>query len=240
MTEANITEIFYSIQGEGPLVGLPFLFVRFGGCNLDCEYCDTDWSRREQPRCRINNITEKTVNNPINLQALEGLLEGFHYDFITFTGGEPLLWAEYIENAVDFLANKKILIETNGTLPEKVSEKLLKRVDYWSIDIKLPSVAKLDAMSIHQTFLEKVTRGKATIIKVVFSPETPRVELLSAYKLAREHFAHNPKTVLVFQPLSIGEKIALGENQEVVMMLMQESPMEIRLIPQIHKILQVL
>ena len=41
--EAKINEIFSSIQGEGPVVGYKQLFIRFCGCNLNCDYCDTEF-----------------------------------------------------------------------------------------------------------------------------------------------------------------------------------------------------
>ena len=46
---AKIREIFTSIQGEGPFVGYKQLFVRFSKCNLNCKYCDTDFSPEFEP-----------------------------------------------------------------------------------------------------------------------------------------------------------------------------------------------
>ena len=43
--EAKINEIFSSIQGEGPIVGYKQLFIRFCGCNLHCDYCDTEFQQ---------------------------------------------------------------------------------------------------------------------------------------------------------------------------------------------------
>ena len=46
--KTKVREIFTSIQGEGPYVGVKQLFVRFCGCNLRCDYCDTDVSTNEE------------------------------------------------------------------------------------------------------------------------------------------------------------------------------------------------
>jgi len=46
-TAANLSEIFSSIQGEGPYIGCKQIFIRFSDCNLDCDYCDTDFNLKE-------------------------------------------------------------------------------------------------------------------------------------------------------------------------------------------------
>lgn len=97
-----IAEIFDSIQGEGCFVGVPATFIRFAGCNLKCEFCDTNHKATK----------EMTVNQ---------IAREIHYPNIIFTGGEPTL---YDLNAFHFLVTKKIggsrcyiHVETNGTNP---------------------------------------------------------------------------------------------------------------------------
>jgi len=53
MADAYLSEIFSSIQGEGPNVGRRALFIRFGGCNLSCGYCDTEYARERTPSFKI-------------------------------------------------------------------------------------------------------------------------------------------------------------------------------------------
>ncbi len=78
----NISEIFYSIQGEGALVGMPSVFIRTSGCNLRCRWCDTpytSWSPEGD---------EMTVENIL------GVVEDYAATHVVITGGEPMLMKE--------------------------------------------------------------------------------------------------------------------------------------------------
>ena len=89
--KTRINEIFASIQGEGPVVGYKQLFIRFCGCNLNCEYCDTEFSNGEDftPQELAQKITS------------EYDLKSFHS--ISLTGGEPLLSVEFLKEFLFFL-----------------------------------------------------------------------------------------------------------------------------------------
>ncbi|MCM8785690.1 MAG: 7-carboxy-7-deazaguanine synthase QueE [Candidatus Omnitrophica bacterium] len=98
----KIAEIFYSIQGEGLLQGLPFIFLRFSGCNLKCPWCDTKYAWEEGKL-----MTEKEILTEI---------EKFKIKRACFTGGEPYL--QGIEVIFNILKEKNywISVETNGTI----------------------------------------------------------------------------------------------------------------------------
>lgn len=98
----KINEIFYSLQGEGHHVGYPTVFIRFSGCNLHCDFCDT---RHEEGIFMSDN----DIIHAVNLYRAE---------WIVLTGGEPSLQidAEFIK-ALKRATGKKIAIETNGILP---------------------------------------------------------------------------------------------------------------------------
>ena len=75
----NIREIFYSIQGEGKLVGIPSVFIRTSGCNLRCVWCDTpdtSWSA-EGTEYDVNAILDKLADFPT--------------EYVVVTGGEPMI-----------------------------------------------------------------------------------------------------------------------------------------------------
>ncbi|HTN53275.1 MAG TPA: radical SAM protein [Anaeromyxobacter sp.] len=100
----RVTEIFFSIQGEGTRAGLPCVFVRFTGCDLRCVYCDTAYAfhgGRELSRPEI--LAE---------------VERFPCRFVLLTGGEPTLQRELPELTRELLARGYVVaIETHGQRP---------------------------------------------------------------------------------------------------------------------------
>jgi len=78
----RIAEIFYSIQGEGKLMGVPSAFVRVSGCNLRCVWCDTPYASWEPEG------VEETV------EGIVKRVEGFGGRHVVITGGEPAIMAE--------------------------------------------------------------------------------------------------------------------------------------------------
>ena len=123
--KAPIIEIFSSFQGEGLLIGQRQIFVRFAGCNLNCAYCDTK-----------NSISKKegTLMTPEEVVSkIESILTPDCHT-ISFTGGEPSLYPEFI-NEVSKLTDLDIMLETNGTLPANIG--LIENLDIVSLDIKL-------------------------------------------------------------------------------------------------------
>lgn len=104
----KINEIFYSLQGEGHHAGVPAVFIRFSGCNLKCNFCDT---RHE----------EGTMMN--DAEIIDKVKQYKQARLIVLTGGEPSLFIDdefvnKLKSATDMI----IAIETNGThsIPESV------------------------------------------------------------------------------------------------------------------------
>ena len=239
--QANISEIFRSVQGEGPLCGLPFVFIRFGGCHLRCAYCDTPNALNTSP-VAIINIPGKTplnVPNPVSKHRLLSLLENFTAPYICFTGGEPLLQSEVIESLLPELSKQTLLMETSGTLSDRISDKLLRGIKIWSVDIKLPSVSGLDIMEQHALVLRRMQNAKKVIVKSVFSDDTPENEMHRAIALTEKFLISHPDTTFIFQPLTLNGKSSVSKHFELIMHIMEKSPLNIRLIPQIHPLLSL-
>lgn len=104
-------EIFYSIQGEGPNLGKPAIFLRFGACNLRCTWCDSKftWGPRVQDNYRttISAITKKIRTYPCK--------------HLVITGGEPMLQQKAIAELLKALPGYTAEIETNGSIPCRIS-----------------------------------------------------------------------------------------------------------------------
>lgn len=102
----RISEIFYSIQGEGELTGVPSVFIRTSGCNLRCRWCDTpyaSWNPEGEERS-IDSILEEVQKHPARHCVL--------------TGGEPMIARGIHELAAALRADGlHITIETAGTIP---------------------------------------------------------------------------------------------------------------------------
>lgn len=120
----NISEIFFSLNGEGILIGVPTIFVRLSGCNLHCAWCDTQYAWEEGPEVSLQETMDR----------IHRCDNGF-CSWTLLTGGEPLL--QDIGSLIDALHKKKYLvgIETNGS----VYESCLKKCDFISADLKPPS-----------------------------------------------------------------------------------------------------
>jgi 7-carboxy-7-deazaguanine synthase len=119
----NLSEIFFSIQGESSYTGLPCIFIRLAGCNLRCKYCDTKYSYKT----RFQN----TPN-----QIIESIRSFLPVKLVEITGGEPLLQDEIYE-LITLLheSHYKILLETNGSINMKKVPGYVTKI----IDIKCPS-----------------------------------------------------------------------------------------------------
>lgn len=111
-TKIDVQNIFKTIQGEGPYSGRPAIFIRLGGCNLACKFCDTEFETYQNES--LAEIIEK----------VESLNPDHAINLIVITGGEPL------RQPIELLCNKLIAqkylvqIETNGTLYQSLPKEV--------------------------------------------------------------------------------------------------------------------
>ncbi len=101
----KIAEIFYSIQGEGALAGVPSVFVRSSGCNLRCSWCDTPYT------------SWKPEGADLSIAEILTQVQEFNARHVVVTGGEPMI-ASGVADLTQELRNagKHITIETAGTV----------------------------------------------------------------------------------------------------------------------------
>jgi organic radical activating enzyme len=222
MKEAKISEIFMSLQGEGMYAGARQIFVRFHGCNLECVFCDT--------KCReYASYTQ---------EALLGKIDEYTgpYHSISLTGGEPLLQIDFLEGFVRELKrkNKRIYLETNGTLPNALS-RIVDSVDIISMDIKLPSsmASENEYWEEHERFLS-VAKDKKLFIKAVVTSGTSKEDIIRMKDMVDKAGRNIP---VVLQPVTYpGGEVERIANVAKFADSLKGSVERVEIIPQIHKI----
>lgn len=222
----RISEIFTSIQGEGIYAGIQMVFVRFSGCNLQCDYCDTPLSRPAVAG-KIKTVTEIIENIEKELEAAKNV------SIISFTGGEPLLHAEIISEIIPHFKKRgiKTYLDTNGTLHEKFS-KIADDMDYVAMDIKLPSACSQDYWREHIEFL-KIAK-KNVFVKIVVTSKSTDNE----FKKAVETIAAVDVSIpLVIQPVTPVKNVdAMPFERIRALKKFAETKLEnVSIIPQMHK-----
>jgi len=118
----NITEIFYSLQGEAREVGIPTVFVRLTGCPLRCNYCDTAYAFKG--------------NNPLSIEQILSEIAKYKTHYVCVTGGEPMAQSNCLY-LLDTLIEKgyKVSMETSGSIDISKVNKNVSIV----MDLKTPS-----------------------------------------------------------------------------------------------------
>ncbi len=225
---AEVSEIFTSIQGEGILLGVRQLFIRFSKCNLNCVYCDTP---KNSEICR-DYVRGVELRNPIGSEYVENVMRSVKVHSVSWTGGEPLLYAEFIKGVEKVLP---FYLESNMTLPEKA--KVLRGVvDYVAGDFKVKGV--LPNVNYDEIFDRTVrcfkilrnTRRRLTFCKIVLLHEFDSDDVLNCVYAIKDYVSS-----VVLQPV-------FGRENVKELMRVQEKLMDVcdvRIIPQIHKYLGV-
>ncbi len=242
---AAISEIFSSVQGEGPYVGFRQIFVRFLDCNLDCNYCDTENDPANVPKCRIEKTPGRgdfeMAANPLSLGAINKAIDALEgrpwlHQAVSLTGGEPLLHADFL---ADFLPTLKgrfnVYLETNGTLPVALL-RVLELVDIIAMDMKLPCTAKTEPLwEEHHRFLE-LAATKEAFVKTIVSAETKDEDFMTAVDLAS---SVDNRLTLILQPMT---EVKRGDNPPpsperlmALQALASAKLRNVRIIPQSHR-----
>ena len=246
MAEAQLNEIFSSFQGEGLYVGERQIFVRFAGCNLTCQYCDSPQALELSPAFKLEAVPGshkfEVRPNPASVGTLVGLLgdlagKGGNQS-VSLTGGEPLLQVDFLKEFLPALKQKvklPVYLETNGVLPEHLNE-VIELIDIIAMDMKLPSATGLSPYwKEHKKFLETAYL-KEVFVKIVVSKESGVKEIEAAAALIGEV---DEKIPLVIQPVSPHGPVKHRPGIEQLMALQVTAKRKlrtVRVIPQAHKL----
>jgi organic radical activating enzyme len=227
VTSAFISEIYTSLQGEGPFTGERQIFVRLAGCPLRCDYCDTPNSLVARGHPKHSALeTARLIFNESRLHKATT---------VSITGGEPLVQATFLSELLPVLRQKKfrIYLETAGVHPRNLT-RVVKDCDVIAMDIKLPSATGKSHWDAHAEFLA-VAAGKA-FAKIVVERRSTKKEFSRALKLLS---TSSIKPLLVLQPVTPGnsgvEAPTLEQLGDFYAMATQKLP-RVLVMPQQHKL----
>jgi 7-carboxy-7-deazaguanine synthase len=162
----KVSELFASIQGEGPSAGAPSIFLRLAQCNLHCRWCDTkytwDWSTyRFDDEVRVERVV-----------VVARRISELSADRLVVTGGEPLLQEDTLAELFRLLDGERRLaieVETNGTIAPNAA--LVERVDQWNVSPKLTNSGDPERLRLRPDVLSVFKKtGRAFLKLVVESP----------------------------------------------------------------------
>jgi 7-carboxy-7-deazaguanine synthase len=253
-SELNLVEIFSSIQGEGTYVGATTLFVRLGGCDLRCGWCDSPHTWKPAPECRIEvgrgSGVFETRANPVSVEDVIAAAESLDlaaHQFASLTGGEPLLQPEAAGAIARALRARgpRILLETHGLATDGL-ESAIADVDVVSMDWKLSSDVRRASdpkrgavepfHGEHEKFLAIARRAPELIVKLVITPTSLDDEIDEAVSRVE---ANAPEATLILQPVTPFGAVREAPSAERLLALcarISSRLANVRVIPQTHKI----
>jgi len=205
----NMSEHFYSIQGEGISNGTPAYFIRLHNCNLNCSFCDSKeiWKLSNQ----VSFV--ELVNVWVELDILKDILKGSVH--VVFTGGEPLLKFNQtsIINFMNFMEEtfpnvkgehpKKIYyeVETNGT--QVLDLEFYKRINQINCSPKLENSENSFEKRVQPLVIEQILSHYNSWIKLVIGQESDLVEYMDLFK---SKFGINlPMNNVILMPMLIAQ-----------------------------------
>lgn len=210
-----IQAVFYTLQGEGPFIGRPALFVRLAGCNLKCFWCDTDFeSSQWHPSLdELFDSIDKEIPD--------------HCKLVVITGGEP--FRQNIAPLVERLLKNNLVvqIETNGTLWVDLPD-----------DPNLHIVCSPKSSYIHEKLLPRITSFKYVIGSDDVDPSDGLPNKSTQTAKAAARIARPPLGSDIYvMPLDAGEHVQNEMNRKVCLEVAMR--FGYRLTLQSHKILNI-
>ena len=225
-TELPISEVFVSIQGEGPTAGRLAVFIRLAGCNLMCGGQGTQFDKQLHNgatwRCDTVEVWMKGKNTKImdilNSRAYEYVKKGAH---VIITGGEPLIHGKKLEVLTHFLTHQLdayIEVETNGTI--EPGGDLVNHVNQWNVSPKLANSGNDEYLRFNQHAWNKFQSLNA-VFKFVVSGIGDAVEIEKTFQQQepinwrRVYFmpaGESQKELLKTRPMAAELAIEYGAN----------------------------
>lgn len=247
---SSLVEIFSAIQGEGLNVGTRQIFIRFGGCDLRCHFCDSAHTWTPKSTCRIEQSPgsrefcqqPNPVTMPQILQWLSWQDQPGVHDSISLTGGEPLLQATFLSHLLPQIRQQTqlpIYLETGGHHPKALGQ-VLPSLDSVGMDLKLPSVSGETHWEDHRQSLDLCHQAQVEVFcKLIISKGTTWEDLMTAAQLVATINSRIPLFLQPVTPLTPQHPVQPPAPEQVLTWqtdLKQICP-HIRVVPQTHKAL---
>ena len=173
----EVSEVFFSIQGEGVNIGLPTVFVRTSRCNLECNWCDTTYSWEPGKERKVADILEEVMSHGVKR--------------VCISGGEPLMQADEVAELVEALEAEgcENSIETNGSIDLDVVPR--GELTHIIMDLKCPS----SGMQDRNLFTNVAKMRSDDVLKFVIAHQE---DYIYAKRLMERQ---RPPCPVVFQPV---------------------------------------
>jgi 7-carboxy-7-deazaguanine synthase len=256
-TRAPVLEAFASIQGEGRYIGQPQVFLRLRGCPLRCAWCDTpgSWNWRGDETARIAAPSgERLVPALADARDVAAWIDELDPSGrmpVSLTGGEPLIWPDFLLALKPQIGARRLHLETAGAHPGAL-ETVRDACDHLSIDLKLPAdmraPVELEGHAGESTPSDEpewhtarravlqLATGRDACLKLVVAGERSAEEYAPLIADARELA---PDLLLIVQPAT--PIAGVGSPAQAVLDQVVEQAaqagFDVRLLPQLHRLL---
>ena len=249
LVRAPLIEMFWSVQGEGRFVGETMGFLRVATCPLRCSYCDTPHSYAASPTFAVHAAHGiEHERNPVNAERAAQLAQSLRpkshraVPRLSITGGEPLVFPAFVRAVGQRLRADgwRMHLET-AAIDAAAFAQCVGEVDHLSADYKLPeTIGGADHGEAHVACCAlALDRGASVDVKIVLTPRCSDASFdLALQRLARVR----DDVVLVLQPVTpcLQETERLPQPRLTELLARAEAEgFCVRVLPQVHKALQV-
>jgi len=264
-TLAPVMEVFASIQGEGAFVGEPQVFLRLRGCPIRCRWCDTpgSWRIAASDRARIT-VPEESVGTrreppwatPFQAACWIAEAEPGTPRTVSVTGGEPLVWPDFLLGLRSMLSPRRLHLETAGAHPRSLA-RVIDAFDHVSLDLKPerdldPPEEVADSLDrsaggeraprtgaewrVAREACLALVSGRDACAKIVVSGERSPDDFTPLFE---EVEAHAPEIPVYLQPATpIGRSSApSARTLEQLVEMARDRDLFVRVVPQVHRAL---
>lgn len=214
----RVSEIFFSIQGESTMAGFPCLFLRFFGCNLHCNWCDTKYAVQNW----VKNPKEGRDYKSMSTRRILNTIRAMNVNYICLTGGEPLI-QEGINELVERLGKEKrqVEIRTNGTKDTLLLKRLNPNLRI-VMDVKCPGsgMEQVEKQTVIRNFEALEPKDEAVFV----------IQDKKDYNYAKNFIKHH-QTQATINFSSVFDKLSYQKLAEWIL----KDRLAVRLNVQLHK-----